>query len=81
MRREREAQGVGAVGVDDVDGIDAVALGFAHPLALAVEDRGIDGDVMEGNAEVLAVLVVSLVPLCPVLRERVRVRGLIGLDG
>ncbi len=46
---ERESEGVGAVEVDDFDGIDAVAFGFAHALALAVEDEGIDGDVVEGD--------------------------------
>ena len=37
------------MGFDDVDGIDAVVFRFAHPLALAVEDGGVDVDVMEGD--------------------------------
>ncbi len=43
------AHGVGAVGLDDVHRVDAVALGLAHPLAIAVEDVGVDEDVGEGD--------------------------------
>ncbi len=44
-----EAEGVGAVRVDDVDRIDAIAFGFAHPFAFAVEDCRIDRDMMKWN--------------------------------
>ena len=48
-RGQAEAQGIGAIEVDDVDGVDAVALRLGHPLALAVEDHGVDVDVLEGH--------------------------------
>ncbi len=41
------AHGVGAVFLDDVLGVDAVALALAHPLALAVLDVGVDEAVGE----------------------------------
>ena len=43
------AHGVTAIALDDIDRIDAVALGLAHPLALAVEDRGVDKDIRKRN--------------------------------
>ena len=45
----RVPQGVGPVGVDDIHRIDAVALGLAHGLAAAVEDLGVDVNVIERN--------------------------------
>ena len=48
---QREPQGIGTVGVDDIHRIDAVALGLAHPLALAVEDGGVDGHVWNGSQD------------------------------
>ena len=49
MRGEREADGVGAVLLDDLDGVDDVALGLGHLLAVGVADEGVDVDVAEGN--------------------------------
>ena len=43
------AHGVGAVFLDDVFRVDAVALALAHPLALAVLDVGVDEAVGEGD--------------------------------
>ena len=37
--------GVAAIALDDIDRIDAVALGLAHPLALAIKNRGVDEDI------------------------------------
>ncbi len=43
--REREAQCVGAIGVDDVERVDDVALRLRHLLPLLVADEGVDVDV------------------------------------
>ena len=49
-----EAQGVGAVEVDDVERVDAVALRLGHRLAEAVEHLRVDVDVVERHlAEVV----------------------------
>lgn len=47
---QRETQRIGTVGIDDLDRVHAVALALAHPLALAIEDGGVDSDMVEGNA-------------------------------
>ena len=44
-----EAQGVGPELLDHVDRIDAVALRFRHPFAVAVENLGMDEHVVERN--------------------------------
>ncbi len=44
-----EAQRVGAVGVDQVEGIDDVPLRLRHLLALLVADQRVDVDVAEGH--------------------------------
>jgi hypothetical protein len=44
-----EAEGVGAVAVDDVERVDAVALALAHGLAKAVGDLRVDVDLGERN--------------------------------
>jgi hypothetical protein len=49
MVAEGEAHGVGAVGRDDVERVDAVAEGLGHLAALAVLDDGVDEDVAEGD--------------------------------
>ena len=46
---EGEADGVGAVLGDDLDGVDDVALGLGHLLAVGVADEGVDVDVAEGD--------------------------------
>ena len=46
-RRQREAQGVGAVAVDQVQRVDDVALRLRHLRALLVADEGVDVDVAE----------------------------------
>ncbi len=49
-----EAQGIGAVALDDVQRIDAVALALGHRLAEAVEHLGVNVDVVERHlAEVV----------------------------
>ena len=45
--RHLEPQGVGAVPLDDVEGVNAVALAFAHGLAEAVGDFWVNVDLME----------------------------------
>src|SRR5206468_4014139 len=45
-------EGVGAVGVDDIDGVNAVAFGFGHGAAFAILDHGVDVDVFKGNVAV-----------------------------
>ena len=49
LRGQREADGVGAVLGDDLDGVDDVALGFGDLLAVGVADQGVDVDVAEGD--------------------------------
>ncbi len=44
---QREAHGVGAVAVDDVSRVDAVAEGLGHLLPVTVLDHGVDEDVGE----------------------------------
>ena len=44
---QAEPQGVGPELLDHVDRVDAVALRFRHPLAVAVEDFGMDEHVVE----------------------------------
>ena len=48
-RCEGEADGVGAVALDDIDGVDDVALGLRHLLAVGVADQGVDVDLTEGH--------------------------------
>jgi hypothetical protein len=50
---QRETQGIGSMGVDDVHWVDAVPSGLAHSFAMLIEDGGVDGDVEERNAELL----------------------------
>jgi hypothetical protein len=47
--RQREADGIGAVLLDDLDGVDDVALGLGHLFAVGVADQGVDVDLAEGN--------------------------------
>ena len=47
QRGHREAQGVGAVLVNEAERVFDVALGFAHLLALLVEDEAMDGNLAE----------------------------------
>ncbi len=49
LRGEGETDGVGAVFRDDLDGVDHVALGLGHLLAVGVADQGVDVDVAEGD--------------------------------
>ena len=49
LRGERETDGVGAVFRHDLDGVDHVALGLGHLLAVGVADQGVDVDVTEGH--------------------------------
>ena len=49
MRGEGEADGVGAEALDDVDGVDDVALGLGHLLAVGVADEAVDVDLSEGD--------------------------------
>ncbi len=44
-----EADGVGSEALDDVDGVDDVALGLGHLLAVGVADEAVDVDVFEGD--------------------------------
>ncbi len=44
---EGEADGVGAEALDDVDGVDDVALGLGHLLAVGVADEAVDVDLFE----------------------------------
>ena len=44
-----EAQGVGAVFVDDLHGVDAVAQGFGHLAALVIPDDAVDEHILEGD--------------------------------
>ena len=44
-----EAEGVCAVGVDELERVDDVALGFRHLLALLVADEAVDVDGAEGH--------------------------------
>ena len=46
---QREAHRVGAVLLDDFDGIDDVALGLGHLFAVGVADQGVDINLAEGN--------------------------------
>ena len=46
---EGEADGVRAVLGDDLDGVDDVALGLGHLLAVGVADEAVDVDVAEGD--------------------------------
>ncbi len=48
-RGRREAQGVGAVFVDDVQRVHDVAGGFRHLLALGVADEAVQVDGIEGD--------------------------------
>ena len=47
LQHEAEAHAVGAVVLHEVERVDAGAERLAHPLALGVEDRGVDDDVLE----------------------------------
>ena len=47
--RQGEAERVGAVALDDLQGVDDVAVGLAHLLALVVAHQGVDVDVPEGH--------------------------------
>ena len=44
-----EAHGIGAEALDDLDGVDDVALGLGHLLAVGVADEGVDVDLLEGD--------------------------------
>ena len=52
LQHEAEAHAVGAVVLHEVERIDAGAERLAHPLALGVEDRGMDDDVVERDLAV-----------------------------
>ena len=43
------AHRIGSVALDDIDRVDPVALGLAHALALAIENRRVNKDVGEGK--------------------------------
>ncbi len=51
-RGQGEAHRVGAVLLDDLDGIDHVALGLRHLLAVGVAHQRVDVDVPEGHVSV-----------------------------
>ena len=46
---EGEAEGVGAVFVDDIEGVEDVALDLAHLLAVLVLDEAVEVDGVEGD--------------------------------
>jgi hypothetical protein len=48
-RGQREAHGVGAEFVDEVEGVEDVAQALRHLLALLVADEGVDIDGVEGD--------------------------------
>ena len=46
---QREADRIGPVLLDDLDGVDDVALGLGHLFAVGVADEGVDVDLAERN--------------------------------
>ena len=44
-----EPQRIGAVLVDDLQRVDAVAQGFAHLAALGIPDQAVDEHILEGH--------------------------------
>src|SRR5205085_7636563 len=47
-RRQSEAQGVGAIFVDQAERIDRIALGLGHLLALGVADQAMEIECLPG---------------------------------